>query len=61
MLAAWGDTIEDDEVSEEEEEVVLALMVKSESDSDDELVDSPSQLKVKVRGLNKPKLKCFSL
>ena len=55
MLAAWGDTTEDDEASEEEEAVV-ALMARSESDSDDEPVDSLSQLKGKVRGLNKTKL-----
>jgi len=55
MLAAWGDTTEDDEASEEEEAVV-ALMARSKSDSDDEPVDSLSQLKGKVRGLNKTKL-----
>ena len=55
MLAAWGDTTEDDEASEEEEAVV-ALMARSESDSDDEQVDSLCQLKGKVRGLNKAKL-----
>jgi len=56
MLAAWGDTIEDDEASEEEETVV-ALMARSELDSDDEPLDSLAQLKEKVRGLHKAKLK----
>ena len=39
MLAAWGETTEDDEVSEEEEATVV-LMAMSESDLDDEPVDS---------------------
>ena len=56
MLAAWGDTTEEDEASEEKEAAV-ALMARSESDSDDELVDSLAQLKEKIRGLNKVKLK----
>jgi len=55
MLAACGDTTEDDEASEEAEDVV-ALMARSESDSDDEPLDSLAQLKEKVRGLNKAKL-----
>ena len=50
MLAAWGDTTEDDEASEEEEDAI-ALMSRSESDSDDEPLDSLAQLKEKVRGL----------
>jgi len=54
MLAAWGDTTEDDEASEEEK--AIALMARSESDSDDEPLDSLAQLKEKVRGLNKAKL-----
>jgi len=55
MLATCGDTMEEDEVSEEEEAAV-ALMARSESDSDDETVDCLAQLKKKVRGLNKEKL-----
>ena len=55
MLAAWGDTTEEDEASGEEKEAV-ALMARSESDSDDELVDSISQLKEKAHGLNNTKL-----
>ena len=55
MLAALGDTTEDDEASEEKEAAV-ALMAKSELDSDDEQVDSLAQLKKKVHGLNKVKL-----
>jgi len=34
MLAAWGDTTDDDEAFQEEEAVV-ALMARSESDSND--------------------------
>ena len=56
MLAAWGDTTEDDEASEEEE-VAVALMARSESDSDDEPLESLAQLKEKVHGLNKAPLK----
>jgi len=55
MLAAWGDTTEEDEAFEEEE-AAMALMVRSESDLDDEPVDSLAQLKEKVHGLNKAKL-----
>jgi len=58
MMAAWGDTLEEDEASEEEEEEAsIALMARSESESDVELVESLSQLKEKVRGLNKAKIK----
>jgi len=57
MMAAWGDTLEEDEASEEEEEEAsIALMARSESESDVELVESLSQLKEKVRGLNKAKI-----
>jgi len=38
MLAAWRDTTEDDEASKEE--AVVALMAKSESDSNDEPLDT---------------------
>jgi len=41
MLAAWGNTTEDDEASEKEEATV-ALMTRSKSDLDDEPVDSLS-------------------
>jgi len=47
--------MEEDETSREEEAVV-ALMARSESDSDDEPIDSLSQLKEKVCGLDKAKL-----
>jgi len=47
MLAAWGDSTEDDEGTEEEDAVV-ALMARSDSDSDDEHLDSLAQLKDKV-------------
>ena len=56
MLAAWGDTTEDNEAIDEEE-VVIALMARSESDSDDESLESLAQLKEKIRGLNKARLK----
>ena len=54
FLAAWGDTIKDDESYEEEEDVVG--LGRSESDSDDEPLDSLAQLKEKVCGLNKAKV-----
>ena len=61
MLASWGDSIEDDEGTEERD-AALALMARSESDSDDEHLNSLAQLKDKVRGLNKAQLRdCFSL
>jgi len=55
MLAAWGDSTEEEE-GIEEEEAAIALMARSDSDSDDEPLDSLAQLKDKVRGLNKAKL-----
>ena len=55
MLAAWGDSSEDDEGSEAEE-ADIALMARSDTDSDDESTNSLTQLKNKVRGLNKPTL-----
>jgi len=56
MLAAWGNSTEDDEASEEEG-VAVALMARSESDSDDEPLERLAQPKEKVRGLNKAQLK----
>ena len=56
MLTAWGDSTEDDEASKEEE-VVVALMVRSESNSDDEPLESLAQLKEKLHGHNKAQLK----
>ena len=55
MLAAWGDSSEDEGESEAEEEVV-ALMAQSDSDSSDESTISLSDLKNKVHGLNKATL-----
>ena len=55
MLAAWGDSTEDEEGTEDEDAAV-ALIARSDSDSDDEPLDSLAQLKDKVRGLNKAKL-----
>ena len=62
MLAAWGDTTEDDEASEEEEEATIALIAKSESDSDDEPLHSLAQLKEQVSSFNNQALRnCFSI
>ena len=58
MLVAWGDSADEEEGSEEEEEAV-ALMARSETDSDEESSDSLIRLKNKVSGLNKTKLKEF--
>ena len=57
MLAAWGDSTNEEEGSEEEE--VVALMARSETDSDEESSESLGRLKNKVYGLNKEKLKEF--
>ena len=57
MLAAWGDSTDEEEGPEEEEEAV-ALMARSETDSDEES-SSLIRLKNKVCGLNKTKLKEF--
>jgi len=57
MLAAWGDTTEDDEASEEEEEAVVALTARSQSDSNDEPLESLAQAKENVSGFNKSSLK----
>ena len=56
MLAAWGDSSEDEGDSEREGDVV-ALMAQSDSDSDDESTNSLTDLKNKVCGLNKATLK----
>jgi len=58
MLVAWGDSTDEEEGSEEEEEAV-ALMARSETDSDEESSESLVRLKNKVCGLNKAKLKEF--
>jgi len=55
MLAAWGNSIKEDEGTEEEDAAV-ALMAKSDSDSDDEPLGYLAQLKDKVCGLSKAKL-----
>jgi len=55
MLVAWEDSIEEDEGTEEEDAAV-ALMAKSDTDSDDEPLDSLAYLKDEVRGLKKAKL-----
>ena len=56
MLAAWGDSTEDEE-GIEEEETTVALITRSDIDSDDESLDSLDQLKEQVCGLSKAKLK----
>ena len=61
MLAAWGDSTDEEEGSEEEEAGAVALMARSETDSDEESSDSLIRLKNKVSGLNKTKLKEFLL
>jgi len=58
MLAAWGHSTEEEEESGKEEEVV-ALITRSETDSDEESIESLDRLKNKVCGLNKAKLKEF--
>jgi len=55
MLAAWGDSTEEDEETEEED-ATAALMARSDSDSNDEPLDSLAQLEDKLRGLNKANL-----
>ena len=46
----------------EEEEAVVALMARSESDSNDEPLDNLAQLKEQVSGLtNQASRNCFSL
>jgi len=59
MLVAWGDSTEEEEEGFEEEEEAVALMVRSETDSDEGSVESLNRLKNKVCGLNKAKLKEF--
>jgi len=55
MLAAWGDSTEEEEGTEEEEATV-ALMARSDSETDEESLDSLDQLKEQVCGLSKAKL-----
>ena len=55
MLAAWGDSSEDEEGSDAEETDV-ALMARSDTDSDNESTNSLTQLENKVSGLNKSTL-----
>jgi len=58
MLAAWGDSTEE-EYKTEEEEAAVALMARSDTESDDEPIDRLEQLKNKVCGISKAKLKEF--
>jgi len=61
MLAAWGNTTEEDEASEEEEAAV-ALMARSESDSDDEPIDSLSNSRKRYVVLTRQNLRnCYLL
>ena len=55
MLTDWGDSTEKDE-GIEKEDAGVALMAKSDSNSDDEPLDNLAQLEDKVRGLSKAKL-----
>jgi len=55
MMATWGET-SDEEDDSQEEEAAVALVARSESESDFEPVESLSQLKDKVRGLSKAKV-----
>jgi len=56
MLAGWGYSTEEEDETEEEEATV-ALMARSDTKSDDEPIDRLEQLKNKVCGLSKAKLK----
>ena len=56
MLTAWGDSTEE-EKGTEEEEATVALMERSDSESDQDSLDSLDQLKEQVCGLSKAKLK----
>jgi len=56
MLAAWRDSTEEEEGTEEEEAAV-ALMARSDSESNEESLDSLDELKEQVCGLSKAKLK----
>jgi len=55
MLTAWGDSTKEE--GNEEEEAVVALMARSNSETDEESLDSLDQLKEQVCGLSKAKLK----
>ena len=55
MMAAWGDTLEEEEDSQDREEAV-ALMTRRESDLDFDSIESLSQLKEEVCNLSKRKL-----
>jgi len=56
MLAAWGDSTEEVEGTEEVEAAVV-LMARSDLESNEESLDSLDQLKGQVCGLSKTKLK----
>ena len=58
MLAAWGDSTDEEDESEAEEAAV-AFMARSDTDSDNETIDHLEQLKNKVSRLCKAKLKEF--
>jgi len=61
MMAAWGDSSDEEEGSGEEEQGDVALMARSETESDEESGDSLIELKNKVSKLNKPMLKEYLL
>ena len=56
MPVAWGDSTEEEEGTEEEEAAV-ALMGRSDSETDEESLGSLDQLKEQVCGLSKAKHK----
>jgi len=55
MVAAWGESSEEENSSQDEAEA-LALMAKSDSDTDLESDETMSQIKEKVSGFNKRKI-----
>ena len=61
MMAAWGDSSDEEEGSGEEQEGTVALMARNESDADEESEDCLIELKNKVSKLSKHKLKEYLL
>jgi len=55
MVAAWGETSEEEDSSQDEAEA-LVLMARSESKDDSESDETMSEFKEKVSGFNKRKI-----
>jgi len=55
MVAAWGETSEEEDSSQDEVEA-LVLMARSESEADSESDETMSQFKEKVSGFSKRKI-----